>query len=82
MPAFPLPGATFVAVMAFYPIFASLDNAEYCADLFTVVAISLLFSFYLEDLTPCSVCRCCSIPRPARTARPMAGASAMHSGGC
>ncbi len=46
LPAFSLLGATVIAVMAFYPIFASLDDAgEYCADLFTVVGIALLFSW-------------------------------------
>jgi multidrug efflux pump subunit AcrB len=52
--AWPLLGATVVAVMAFYPIFASTANAgEYCRALFTVVAISLLLSWLLSmTLTP------------------------------
>ena len=42
-PSVPLLGATVIAVLAFYPIFASDENAgEYCATLFSVVAISLL----------------------------------------
>lgn len=53
-PALPLLGATVVAVMAFYPIFASTENAgEYCATLFSVVAISLLVSWVISmTLTP------------------------------
>ena len=50
----PLLGATVVAVMAFYPIFASTEDAgEYCRTLFTVVAISLLTSWVVSmTLTP------------------------------
>ncbi len=49
LPSFSLLGATIIAVLAFYPIFASLDDAgEYCADLFTVVGISLLFSWIVS----------------------------------
>ncbi len=45
-PAMPLLGATVVACMAFYPIFASsYDTGEYAGSLYTVVAISLLFSW-------------------------------------
>lgn len=45
-PAWPLLGATVVACMAFYPIFASqYDTGEYAGGLFTVVAISLLLSW-------------------------------------
>jgi len=45
-PALPLLGATLIAVMTFYPIYASTDSAgEYCASLFTVVAISLFLSW-------------------------------------
>ncbi len=45
-PAIPLLGATVVACMAFYPIFASsFDTGEYAGSLFTVVAISLLLSW-------------------------------------
>ena len=53
-PALPLLGATVIAVMAFYPIFASEENAgEYCATLFSVVAISLLASWVLSvTVTP------------------------------
>ena len=53
-PALPLLGATVIAVMAFYPIFASTESAgEYCASLFSVVAISLLVSWVLSvTVTP------------------------------
>lgn len=48
--AWPLLGATVVACMAFYPIFASTyDTGEYAGSLFTVVAISLLFSWVLSQ---------------------------------
>jgi len=53
-PAMPLFGATVIAVMAFYPIFASPENAgEYCATLFSVVAISLMISWFVSmTVTP------------------------------
>jgi len=53
-PSTPLLGATVIAVMAFYPIFASLEGAgEYCRTLFTVVAISLLTSWLISmTVTP------------------------------
>jgi len=53
-PSIPLLGATVIAVMAFYPIFASEENAgEYCATLFSVVAISLLASWVISiTVTP------------------------------
>ncbi len=54
VPAWPLLGATVVAVMAFYPIFASPEGVgEYCRTLFTVIAISLLVSWVVSmTLTP------------------------------
>ncbi len=54
MPAWPLLAATVVAVMAFYPIYASNEAAgEYCASLFQVVAVSLLLSWLLSvTITP------------------------------
>jgi multidrug efflux pump subunit AcrB len=54
LPTWPLLGATVVAVMAFYPIFASVEGAgEYCRTLFSVVAISLLASWFISmTLTP------------------------------
>ncbi|MDH3946038.1 MAG: efflux RND transporter permease subunit, partial [Chromatiales bacterium] len=49
LPAFPLFGATIVAILAFYPIFASVNDAgEYCADLFVVVGISLVYSWVVS----------------------------------
>ncbi len=52
--ALPLLGATVIALMAFYPIFASdVDAGEYCRTLFTVVAIALTFSWFISmTLTP------------------------------
>ncbi len=52
--AWPLLGATIVAVMAFYPIFASKANAgEYCRTLFIVVGVSLMISWLLAmTVTP------------------------------
>ncbi len=54
LPSWPLLGATVVAVMAFYPIFASTEGAgEYCRSLFTVVAMSLLTSWVISvTVTP------------------------------
>jgi multidrug efflux pump subunit AcrB len=53
-PAMPLLGATVVACMAFYPIFASpYSTGEYARSLFIVVAISLLLSWVLsQTITP------------------------------
>ena len=53
-PSIPLLGATVVAVMAFYPIYASPESTgEYCKSLFEVVGISLLFSWVISvTLTP------------------------------
>lgn len=53
-PAWPLLGATVVACMAFYPIFASTyDTGEYAGSLFTVVAISLLLSWvFCQTVAP------------------------------
>ncbi|TNF89163.1 MAG: efflux RND transporter permease subunit, partial [Gammaproteobacteria bacterium] len=52
--SWPLLGATLVASMAFYPIFASdFDTGEYGRSLFIVVAIALLFSWLLsQTVTP------------------------------
>lgn len=49
LPSIPLLGATIIAIMAFYPIFASTEDAgEYCQDLFTVVGIALLYSWVVS----------------------------------
>ncbi len=54
IPAWPLLGATVVAAMAFYPIYASTyDTGEYAGSLFTTVATALLFSWLLsQTITP------------------------------
>ncbi len=54
LPAWPLLGATVVAVMAFYPIFASPESVgEYCRTLFTVIGMSLMISWVVSvTLTP------------------------------
>jgi multidrug efflux pump subunit AcrB len=49
LPAWPLLGATVIAVMAFFPIYSSTEGVgEYCSSLFTVVAISLLVSWVVS----------------------------------
>ncbi|NGX58437.1 MAG: Multidrug export protein AcrF [Chlamydiae bacterium] len=49
--AFPLFAATLVAVMTFYPIYASTaSTGEYCASLFFVVATALLLSWAISLL--------------------------------
>ncbi len=65
-PAMALLGATIIAMMAFYPIFASDESAgEYCASLFSVVAISLLVSWILSvTVTPL---QCIAMLKPAKT---------------
>ncbi|MHC4347655.1 MAG: efflux RND transporter permease subunit [Planctomycetota bacterium] len=54
IPAFPLLGATIIAVIAFYPVFsAKADAGEYGQTLFTVVGISLMLSWLLSmTVTP------------------------------
>ena len=54
VPSWPLLGATVIAVVAFYPIYASTEGAgEYCASLFQVVAVSLMLSWVLSvTVTP------------------------------
>lgn len=53
-PSIPLLGATVVACMAFFPIFASsYDTGEYAGSLFTVVAISLVLSWiFCQTIAP------------------------------
>ncbi|MHC4853010.1 MAG: efflux RND transporter permease subunit, partial [Planctomycetota bacterium] len=53
-PSMPLLGATVIATMAFYPIFASVaDAGEYCRTLFTIVGASLMLSWlFAITLTP------------------------------
>lgn len=53
-PSIALLGATIVAVMAFFPIYAATTNAgEYAGSLFVVVAVSLLLSWIIAmTITP------------------------------
>ena len=64
-PALSLLAATFVAVMAFYPIFASVESAgEYCRTLFSVVAIALLMSWVISmTVTPLQCVAMLKIPK-------------------
>ncbi len=56
-PSMPLLGATVVASMAFYPIFASPESTgEYARSLFQVVAASLLFSWLLSQTATPLLC--------------------------
>ncbi len=67
LPALPLLGATVIAVMAFYPIYASEEAAgEYCASLFQVIAISLMISWLLSVTITPLVCMW-FLPEPAET---------------
>lgn len=55
--AFPLLAATLIAILTFYPIFASREDAgEYCRSLFIVVAISLLLSWIIAMMITPSQC--------------------------
>lgn len=76
-PAWPLLGATVVACMAFYPIFASsYDTGEYAGSLFTVVAISLLLSWvFCETIAPLLCIALLPSPKPGQAvADPYQGA--------
>jgi multidrug efflux pump subunit AcrB len=66
-PAMPLLGATVIAVLAFYPIFSSEESAgEYCATLFSVVAISLMVSWVISvTVTPL---QCMGMIKPSKNA--------------
>lgn len=75
-PAWPLLGATLVATMAFYPIFASdFDTGEYGRSLFIVVAIALILSWILsQTVTPLMCMRFIPDPKDsAEGADPYAG---------
>lgn len=51
VPALPLLFATIIAVMSFYPIYASEGSTgEYCRTLFVVVGISLMISWFIAML--------------------------------
>jgi len=66
-PAWPLLGATIVASMAFFPIYASpVSTGEYAGSLFTVVAISLLFSWIMsQTITPLMCIAWLPEPKPS-----------------
>ncbi len=50
-PAFPLLTATLIAIMSFYPIFASEGSTgEYCRTLFIIVAVALILSWFIALL--------------------------------
>ncbi len=67
----PLLGATVVASMAFYPIFASPESTgEYARSLFQVVAVSLLLSWLLsQTATPLLCMRLLPDPEPGEAGR-------------
>ncbi|MGA8164628.1 MAG: efflux RND transporter permease subunit [Waddliaceae bacterium] len=64
--AYPLFAATLVAILAFYPIYASVANTgEYCQTLFIVVAASLLMSWLVAMLiTPLQCIDLLPDPKP------------------
>ena len=66
-PSVALLGATVVAIMAFYPVFAAqTDAGEYAQSLFVVIAISLLLSWLVAmTMTPLN---CISLLRPPKGA--------------
>jgi multidrug efflux pump subunit AcrB len=74
-PAWALLGATVVAVLAFYPIFASTENAgEYCSSLFSVVAISLLLSWVISvTVTPLQCVQMLRVVAPGAASDPYGG---------
>ena len=74
-PAWPLLAATIIAVMAFYPIYSSPESTgEYCATLFTVVAISLLLSWLVSmTLTPLQCIDMITAPKDGADIDPYAG---------
>jgi len=67
--AFPLLAATLIAILTFYPIYASTqDTGEYCRSLFIVVAISLLLSWLIAILiTPLQCIDFLSEPKEGQT---------------
>jgi multidrug efflux pump subunit AcrB len=69
--AWPLLGATVIAVMGFYAIFASTaDTGEYCRALFTVVAAALLLSWFISmSFTPVMCIDMLPKPRPGEAAK-------------
>jgi multidrug efflux pump subunit AcrB len=75
-PAWSLLGATVIAVMAFFPIYASdQDAGEYAGSLFTVVGLSLVWSWVIAlTVTPLQCMDLLPDPEPGDTAAdPYAG---------
>jgi len=66
--AYPLFAATVVAILAFYPIYASTAGAgEYCQTLFTVVAASLLISWLVAMfITPVQCIDFLAVAKPKK----------------
>jgi multidrug efflux pump subunit AcrB len=66
LPAWALLGATFIAIMAFYPVFGSpSETGEYSGSLFMVVGISLLLSWLVaEMITPLKCIALLPDPQP------------------
>jgi multidrug efflux pump subunit AcrB len=64
-PAWPLLGATVVAVMAFFPIYVSPESAgEYCATLFSVVGVALMISWVISvTVTPLQCLQLLPVPK-------------------
>lgn len=56
-PALPLLSATIIAIMSFYPIYASEGSTgEYCRTLFVVVGVSLMISWFIAMLVTPQQC--------------------------
>lgn len=66
LPSWPLLGATVIAVLAFFPIFASVEDVgEYCRALFVVVGVSLLLSWLISlTVTPLQLLYMIPDPKP------------------
>lgn len=67
--AMPLLGATLIAILAFWPIFMSPDNAGvYVHDLFIVIAVSLMLSWVLAlTHVPLMASRMLKAPKPSES---------------
>ncbi len=74
-PSSSLFGATIIAVMAFYPIFAAKsDSGEYCRALFQVVAVTLLLSWLLAmTIVPLLCIKMLPDPKEGADADPYGG---------
>ncbi len=74
-PSMPLLGATVIAVMAFYPIGGSVEDVgEYCQTLFSVVGISLMFSWLVSvTITPINCIALIKVKESDSSADPYGG---------